>query len=92
MKENYLVCYDIADEYRLQRVLRHMKARGLHVQYSVFLCKLGWNDLQIMKDSLGKLIEPREDDVRIYPLPASLQVTAMGRGGRIPEGVDLYLS
>ncbi|HSW62257.1 MAG TPA: CRISPR-associated endonuclease Cas2 [Dissulfurispiraceae bacterium] len=92
MKNNYLVCYDIADECRLQRVLRYMKARGLHVQYSVFYCKLGWNDLQIMKDELKAMIAERKDDVRIYPLPAKLPVLAMGCGGRIPEGVELYLT
>lgn len=92
MKEHYLVCYDITDDHRLQRVLRFMKARGLHVQYSVFLCELAWNDLQILKDELSRLIDIRKDDVRIYPLPGSLPVTAVGCGGRIPEGVNLYLS
>jgi CRISPR-associated protein Cas2 len=92
MKAYYLVCYDIADERRLQKIYQFMKAYGMHIQYSVFLCKLGWQDLQMMKDALNTLVDIQEDDIRIYPIPRSMPVTVLGRGGCIPDGVDLYLS
>jgi len=90
MKTNYLVCYDIADEKRLSRVFRLMKGRGLHIQYSVFLCKLTWPELIDLKDMINLLINKEEDDVRIYPLPSNMKVVVMGCGDRIPDGVEIY--
>jgi CRISPR-associated protein Cas2 len=92
MKTNYLVCYDIRDEKRLARVYRYMRRWGLHIQYSVFYCRLTRHELIELKDKLEMLIDARKDDVRVYPLPESMKVTIMGRGDRIPEGVDIFLS
>lgn len=33
---DYLVCYDVRDPRRLQRVHRHLLAVGIPLQYSVF--------------------------------------------------------
>lgn len=90
MKTKYLVCYDIAHPRRLGRVLRLMKGRGIHLQYSVFYCEFTWPQLQEIKWRLGALIEPDEDDLRIYPLPASGQVEVYGQGDRVPEGVSIF--
>ncbi len=92
MKANYLICYDISDERRLARVFRCLKRQGLHIQYSVFYCRLTWQELLQLKDRLHRLIEKREDDVRIYPLPSELKVVVIGCGDRIPEGVNVFLS
>lgn len=89
METTYLVCYDIADSGRLQRVCRFMKGIGLHLQYSVFLCRLSWRELVGLKVALEHLIEPSEDDVRIYPLPSRSLVFALGRG---PEAAEEGLS
>lgn len=91
MKTNYLVCYDIANPKRLSRVFRLLKGRGLHMQYSVFLCRLTWEELKGLKELLAAVINEKEDDIRVYPLPSELKVTAMGRGDRIPEGVDVFI-
>jgi len=91
MKASYLVCYDIASPRRLGRALRYMKGKGIHLQYSVFLCSLTWPELQRMKDELKERINESEDDVRIYPLPAKALVKAMGRADRLPEGAELFL-
>jgi len=90
MKSNYLVCYDIANPKRLNRVCRLMKGMGLHIQYSVFLSKLTWHELKELKDMIRLLIKKEEDDVRIYPLPAEIKVTVMGCGDRIPDGVEIF--
>ncbi|MCC7201916.1 MAG: CRISPR-associated endonuclease Cas2 [Nitrospirae bacterium] len=91
MTANYLVCYDITNERRLSRVFRLMKQRGIHIQYSVFYCRLTWQNLVELKGKLNGIINPREDDVRIYPLPGEMKVVVMGLGDRIPEGVSIFL-
>lgn len=91
MKANYLVCYDISDPRRLVKVFRLMKGMGLHIQYSVFHCSLTWHNLTELKEKLKSIIDEREDDVRIYPLPSEEKVTVMGCGGRIPDGVEIFI-
>ena len=92
MTANYLVCYDIRDEKRLVKVFKTMKKRGLHIQYSVFYCRLTWRELIELKEKLSNLIDERKDDVRVYPIPQDMKVKVMGRGDRIPEGVDIFLT
>lgn len=91
MKASYLVCYDIADERRLARVYAFLKQRGIHIQYSVFHCRLAWPELLELKSRLQGLIDDDEDDVRLYPLPAAMKVVVFGCGDRVPDGVDLFL-
>lgn len=91
MKASYLVCYDIAKPRRLQRVYKLMKSWGIHLQYSVFHCRLTWLELQELKGKLNDLIHEEQDDVRIYPLPAEGKVIVMGCGDRVPDGVGIFL-
>jgi CRISPR-associated protein Cas2 len=80
MRSRYLICYDIADERRLTRVYRYLKDRGVHMQYSVFLCSLTWPELESVKADLGAMIDEASDDVRLYPLPSREAIEALGRG------------
>ncbi|HQE67158.1 MAG TPA: CRISPR-associated endonuclease Cas2 [Bacillota bacterium] len=91
MKSSYLVCYDIRDERRLMRVYKTMKKTGLHIQYSVFHCRLEWHELLELKAKLKDIINEKEDDLRIYPLPQAGKVSVMGCGDRVPEGVLICL-
>lgn len=90
MKASYVVCYDISNPRRLSRVFNLMKGNGIHLQYSVFHCTLTWPQLQSLEVALRERIEEKEDDVRIYPLPAGGKVIVMGCGDRVPEGVEIY--
>lgn len=91
MRTRYLVCYDIADERRLTRVFRLLKGEGVHLQYSVFLCSLTWPELERLKREVADRINPREDDVRFYPLPAGEAITSLGCGDRAPDGAMVAL-
>lgn len=91
MKTSYLVCYDITDPVRLNRVFRLLKGMGQHLQYSVFVCRLTYPELVSLKEQLKALIDERYDDIRIYPLPSRLQVEVIGCGDRVPEGVEIFL-
>jgi CRISPR-associated protein Cas2 len=91
MKANYLVCYDICDPGRLSRLYRFIRKLGIHTQYSVFYCRLTWEELAKLKARAEDIIDAKVDDVRIYPLPSDLKVTVMGCGDRMPKGVDIFL-
>lgn len=91
MKANYLVCYDIREPRRLARVYQLMKGKGLHIQYSVFHCRLTWPELLELKEKLAGLIDERADDVRLYPLPSEEKVIVMGCGDRVPGGVEIFI-
>jgi CRISPR-associated protein Cas2 len=75
----YLVCYDVADPRRLQRVHYYLKHHALAVQYSVFLARVSERQLQSILAGVAERIEPQEDDVRAYPLPADCQPVSLGR-------------
>ncbi|MEM2787782.1 MAG: CRISPR-associated endonuclease Cas2 [Archaeoglobaceae archaeon] len=65
-----------------------MKEIGIHLQYSVFICRLTWRELGALKEAIGELIDEEEDDVRIYPLPENCLVFLLGRAPQSP--VDLF--
>lgn len=91
MKSDYLVCYDITSPRRLSRIYRFMKGRGLHLQYSVFHCALTWPELEGLKDRLADMINPDEDDIRIYPLPSGGKVAVLGLAKKMPDGVEIFM-
>ena len=67
----YLVCYDIADEYRLRKVAQVMVRYGERVQKSVFECHLTEPLLRAMLQRVQKQMEPTQDSLRVYPLCAA---------------------
>lgn len=75
----HLVAYDIRDPRRLGRVYRCCKRAGLHLQYSVFLVRGTAPQLERLIRELESLIDPRRDDVRIYPVPERPDWTHLGR-------------
>lgn len=92
MLSPYLICYDIRDQRRLARTYRYLKGQGIHVQYSVFHCRLTYPELLQLKDTLNGIIDEEKDDVRIYPLPSDGSITIFGCGDRVPEGVNIFLT
>lgn len=91
MRTRYLVCYDIAAPSRIAKVCRLLKAEGQHVQYSVFLCSLTWPELQALKSRLAEIIDHREDDIRLYPLPSGAALEVLGYAELIPESVSMMI-
>jgi len=73
-----LICYDIANPKRLQRLHRKITAVAVMIQYSVYFAELNRHELTLLIDEIGGCIDPSEDDVRIYPLPQDVQVDALG--------------
>ena len=75
----YLIAYDIREPKRLSRVHRFLRQQGLPVQYSVFTAQLTQRKLLRVMAGLELIIEPRADDVRIYPLPTRADARLLGR-------------
>ncbi|MDD4906625.1 MAG: CRISPR-associated endonuclease Cas2 [Methylobacter tundripaludum] len=88
-RAHFLICYDIADPKRLGRVHRCLKKRGLPVQYSVFTTEMKRIPLEKLLATINLLINQREDDVRCYILPDSLEFDVLGKQF-FPEGVMLF--
>lgn len=84
----HLLAYDIADRKRLAKVHRTLKRVGIPLQYSVFLVPGTQAMLESLLLELSDIIVPSDDDIRLYTLPAHLQVSQLGRQ-RMSDGILL---
>jgi CRISPR-associated protein Cas2 len=65
----YVVTYDIADDRRREDVATLLSGCGPRVQLSVFECDLRTpREAAALQSKLRDLIDPVEDQVRLYPL------------------------
>jgi CRISPR-associated protein Cas2 len=76
MKIRYLVCYDISNPKRLQKVHRKMRGYGEALQYSVFCCDLTNSEKTILWSALHALINHREDQILFVTLGNSMSQRA----------------
>ncbi|WP_295889072.1 CRISPR-associated endonuclease Cas2, partial [uncultured Thiohalocapsa sp.] len=84
----HLLSYDIADPQRLARVHRTVRAYGLPLQYSVFIIPGTNPTVDTLLAELTDIIEPTEDDIRVYPLPKQPDIEHFGRQW-LADGVSL---
>ncbi len=84
----WLIAYDITCPRRLGRVHRYLKTVAVPVQYSVFAAEETPAGIQRIRLALANIINPKNDDVRIYPLPNKLELHHYGRHP-LPEGLLL---
>jgi CRISPR-associated protein Cas2 len=63
-----VVCYDVTDDGRRQRLFTALKTYLEHVQFSVFEGRVGARDYDRMLRAIDACIDKSEDDVRIYRL------------------------
>ena len=78
MRNTYLVCYDITDDKRRDRVLKACKNHGEHLQFSVFECDLNAMELTGLQRELLDVISQSDDQVLFVSLGP-----AEGRGDRV---------
>lgn len=77
----WIIAYDISDPKRLGRVHRLMLKRALPQQRSVFRARMNNVEARKLSAELAELIDSRTDDVRLYALPATLEIIRIGMGG-----------
>ena len=84
----WLICYDIADRRRLQRVHRVMRRHAVPLQYSVFHAMATRSELLAIFDEIEGRIDARHDDVRAYPL-SMIEKPAMFGADALAPGIML---
>ena len=80
-----LVSYDVSTETRegrrrLRRVAKVCLDYGQRVQKSVFECKVGLSELELLKSELLEIIQQDEDSLRIYRIVEPLERNVMEFG------------
>jgi CRISPR-associated protein Cas2 len=78
MRNTYLVCYDITEDKRRDRVFKVCKNHGEHLQFSVFECDLNAAELAGLQAELSGVISLSDDQVLLVSLGP-----AEGRGDRV---------
>ncbi len=86
--DRWVIAYDIADPERLRKVFHYLRRRAVHLQYSVFLARLGADALGDLLADLRLLIAEEADDIRIYRVPSAPWWRVMGRPP-LPESIAL---
>lgn len=66
----YLICYDVVDDYRRNKISQVLEGYGLRVQWSVFECELTKKQCQTLQSKLTRYLNEGEDQVRFYPVSA----------------------
>ncbi len=83
-RRRFLVAYDIRDPVRLRRVHGVAKRYGYALQYSVFICDLGEQNLIHLKWDMGEVIHDDEDEVAIIDLGDARDTSRFEFLGRHP--------
>lgn len=86
---NWLIAYDIADSRRLQRVHRFLCQHAVPVQYSAFATRSSPMKLGLIRAGLAGIVDERDDDVRIYPVPEPAHLTVYGKKA-LPGGPERH--
>jgi CRISPR-associated protein Cas2 len=76
--KKYLICYDIRDQRRLRHVHRTIRDFGTPVQFSVFEAELNQCEMDMLRQSLLKVIDLDQDRVSFYPLSPGYQKIHLG--------------
>ncbi len=91
-RDFYLITYDVPDDKRRLKVAKKLEALGERVQYSVFEAWLTRRELETLKKQLGKILNAREDSLRIYVLCADCRakITTLG-AGKVTDPPDVVI-
>lgn len=88
-----LVTYDITDDRRREDVAVLLSGYGPRVQLSVFECECRDNDeLRDLRARLRDIIDPLEDQIRLYPTTATTFAQRHILGARtVEERADYWI-
>ena len=84
----YLICYDIPDNKRRAKVAKCLIGYGARVQFSVFEALLDQGLVAKLTGKLEKLIDKKQDSIRIYALCAACAGKTR-KLGRYPAGPEI---
>jgi CRISPR-associated protein Cas2 len=64
----YLICYDVVQDNRRNKVAHLLEGYGMRVQKSVFECVLTDKQYEMLTRKLDRYLKPEEDQLRFYPM------------------------
>lgn len=76
----YIVCYDISDTRRRNKVARAVDDYGNRLQYSVFEVRLDDAQRRALLKELEEIIDPDADSIYVFPLCERCRKTMSIRG------------
>ncbi len=83
--ERWIVAYDIGHRRRWAPIYKLLKKHGIPLQYSLFEVSASPSALAALMEKIRKLINPREDDVRAYRIPAHGEMLTLGQPLLAPD-------
>ena len=88
----YIVCYDIADDQRRERLSELLLNYGSRIQRSVFLLHLDNELAGRMRRDVERVLEPVEDVAHIFPMCGDCEPKALVVGaGVLPKDAEYYI-
>lgn len=85
----FVVAYDMPDNKRRTRLLKALKGFGIHTQFSLFECELDETELGRLLLAIDRIINTREDAVKVYRLcrncVSAVRVIGLGRVAIEPD-------
>ena len=88
----YLVCYDIADDRRRDRLAGALLDFGPRLQESVFLLDLDEELLVRLKERVTKVVDESVDLVHVFAMCGACEGKIWGLGPRkVPKDQEYYL-
>jgi CRISPR-associated protein Cas2 len=88
----YMVCYDVTDDHRRNRIADTLKDYGSRIQFSVFLADLDDALTGRMINALKREINADQDKVHIFPLCRSCSAKALMLGlAETPKDEPFYI-
>jgi len=80
-----LVIYDIPDDRRRHKLATFLEGYGRRVQRSAFECFLSLSEMQKLYRKVQTRVQPTEDDVRFYWVPADAVPRSLTIGSDAPQ-------
>ena len=81
-KMNFVITYDISNEKRLRIVAKFLENRAIRIEHSVFFVESDRKKIMLIIKELKKIINQKEDDVRIYRINLSKSIV-------LKNGIDV---
>ena len=75
----FVLCYDISDKKRLQKLHRLITNHLIQVQYSVYYGEVSTEDMDTLIKDIQKIIHKTQDDVRVYETQPFEQALVIGK-------------
>jgi CRISPR-associated protein Cas2 len=88
-RKTWIIAYDVREPGRLQRLHKFLSKHAVTVQYSIFAADLTEKELERVIARIGEIIDPAEDDVRLYAVPAGAGLHMSGHS-RLGDGTMLF--